>query len=110
MTTQVFQTDCAVAPGSHLAEWIEDCRLSKASAAWVLDLEPQRLDDVISGAQPIDAALAARLETRTTIPQLSWLRLERTYLQELARLGLTRPVRAAQRPHHDSTQESAPEH
>lgn len=85
------QTDYTVAPGEYLREWMDDCCVTRPSAAWLLGLSPDQLEDLLTGAMPIDEQLAQTLETRTTMAAASWLRFEKAYLQDLQRLGLDRP-------------------
>ena len=81
-----FDPDWTIAPGSTLADWIEENGLSVRSTATVCGrMDPERLQRIIDGKQRLTKDDAARLHAGTGISARFWLAHERRYRADLKR-------------------------
>lgn len=74
-----------VHPGRHLANFLEDHRLSKRKLAEQMQVSVAEIDDLLAGGE-ISKEIARRLD-RVTGVRGFWARLERRYKKDLFRLA-----------------------
>lgn len=85
--TYPFEPDYAVAPGETLAETIETLGMSQAELALRTGLTSVSINRIITGAQPITAETANKLELVTGVPASMWNNLEAQYREQLAKIA-----------------------
>ncbi len=73
-------------PGDDILEHIENIKMSQAELAYRLGKTPSRVNDLISGKEPITYATALQLEKVLGIEAQYWLNREMLYRDKLARL------------------------
>ena len=75
-------------PGEHLAEFLEEHRLSQYRAAQDMSIPPRRLNEIVLGKRGISADTALRLARYFgTTPQF-WMNLQDRYEVETAQAAL----------------------
>ena len=84
-TRYPFEPDYAVAPGETLREMLEALGMTQVELAVAIDVVPEKIDDIINGAEPITVELAAGLASMTQIPAKMWLKMEANYRRDLAK-------------------------
>ncbi|MDJ1371674.1 ImmA/IrrE family metallo-endopeptidase [Gulosibacter molinativorax] len=77
----------AVAPGEHIAEWLDDQGINAAELARRLGVTPKHVSELLAGKAPLSATVALGLERVTGIPARIWNRFEATFREDLARLA-----------------------
>lgn len=81
-----FDPDWTIAPGETLRDWISENGLTVRSTATACGrMDPERLQAIVDGNQPISEDDATRLQVGTGITKRLWINLERRYRDDLRR-------------------------
>lgn len=84
------ETNYSVAPGEYLREWMDENRVGVEEVSGLLRADPDYVRALLSGRVPIGEETALRLADVTGILPKAWLRYERAYRADLARLAGSR--------------------
>ena len=71
-------------PGEHLAEILEDLRISTAKFARASEIDEGRLSDILNTLEPITADVAVRIGKALDMTPEFWLSLQSDYDLEMA--------------------------
>lgn len=80
------ERDLLTKPGDTILEVIEDLKMTQAELAERMGKTPPKVNDIISGKEPITVATAIILEKVLNIESQFWLNLEAQYRDKLTRI------------------------
>ncbi len=72
-------------PGEHLAEILDELRISQYRLARAIDVSPRRINDIVRGRRSVTADTALRIGQALGMTPEFWLNLQRMYDLDRAR-------------------------
>src|SRR5260221_10563743 len=75
-----------VKPGDTISETIEHYKMSQVELAQRMGKTPSKINDIISGKEPITIATALKLEKVLGIDAQFWINSETSYRERLSRI------------------------
>ena len=82
----IAERELLIKPGDTILETIKHLKLSQVELAARMDITPPKVNDLISGKEPITMKTAIKLEKVLGVPRQFWLNSEISYRDELSRI------------------------